>query len=88
MGTTKRVSQTILCAAHLSKTHNISEMDEQLATCPIPTVHKHPVDLQAELDHITSTDAERLLLRSCSTYCKYGQNAIRHQAASHMNRIA
>lgn len=88
MGTTKRVPQTILCTAHLSKTHNISEMDAQLATYPIPTAHKHPVDLQAELDHITSTDAEHLLLRSSSTYCKHGQNAVRHQAASHINRIA
>lgn len=50
---------------------------QQLATCPSPSLLKDRVDLQTEFDLITATEADRLLLRSRSTYYEHGDKAIR-----------
>ena len=92
--------QIISYSAHLNKSRkaklqefstNITKLDQQLATCPSPSLLKQRVDIQTEFDLITTSDAERLHLRSCSTYYGHGDKAsrllahqLRRQAASYI----
>lgn len=92
--------QIISYSAHLYKSRkvklqelsvSIANLDQQLATCPAPTLLKQRVDLQTEFDLVTTSDAERLLLRSRSSYYEHGDKAsrllahqLRRQAASRM----
>ncbi len=70
---------------------DISNLDQQLATHFTPSLLKQHVELQTDFDLITTTDAECLLLGSCSTYYEHGDKAsrllahqLRCQAASRM----
>ena len=90
--------QIISYSAHLNKilkakiralSIDINKLDEQLATCSSPNLLKRRVELQTEFDLITTADAERLLLRSHSSYYEHGDKAsrllahqLRRQAAS------
>ena len=90
--------QIISYSAHLNKilkakiralSIDINKLDEQLATCSSPNLLKRRVELQIEFDLITTADAERLLLRSHSSYYEHGDKAsrllahqLRRQAAS------
>uniref|UniRef100_A0A3Q3ENM7 Reverse transcriptase domain-containing protein n=1 Tax=Kryptolebias marmoratus TaxID=37003 RepID=A0A3Q3ENM7_KRYMA len=92
--------QIISFSAHLNKTRkakllelstNMSNLDQQIATSPSPSLLKRRVDLQTEIDLITTNEAERLLLRSRSTYYEHGDRAsrllahqLRRRTASHM----
>lgn len=92
--------QIISYSAHLNKSRkaklqelsiNITKLDQQLATCPSPSLLKQRIELQTEFDLITTNDAERLLLHSRATYYEHGDKAsrllahqLRRQAASRM----
>lgn len=67
----------------------IRDIDRQYNRNPSPELLKRRLDLQTEFDLITTTDAERLLLRSRSSYYEHGDKAsrllahqLRRQAAS------
>uniref|UniRef100_A0A8C5ELJ2 Endonuclease/exonuclease/phosphatase domain-containing protein n=1 Tax=Gouania willdenowi TaxID=441366 RepID=A0A8C5ELJ2_GOUWI len=58
-------------------TSNILNIDRQIALDPTPSLHKQRLESQTELDLITTSDAERLLLRSRSMYYEHGDKASR-----------
>lgn len=52
-------------------------IDRQNAANPSQSLAKQRHDLQMELDLLTTTDAEQLILRFRATYYKYGEKPTR-----------
>lgn len=93
-------AQMISFSANLKKSHQSKIQDfsnsmknvaQQMASSSSPNLQNRRVSLQSEFDLITTTDAERLLLRSRATYYEHGDKAgrllahqLRRQAASHI----
>lgn len=78
--------QIISYSAYSNKSHKaklqelttkILDTDQQNVINPTPSLLKLHLDLQAEFDLITTTDAECLLLHSCSNYYEYGDKSSR-----------
>ena len=78
--------QIISFSAHCNKTRKarlnellikIRDIDGQNAINPSQSLVKQRYDLQAELDLLTTSDAERLLVRSRATYYEHGDKPSR-----------
>lgn len=76
--------QIISYSAHIRKVRistsqkllsDLGSVDQQLAITPSDDLLKRCVTLQTELDLITTNEAERLLLHSCSRYYEHGDKS-------------
>lgn len=92
--------QIISYSAFLNKTRKskankllteITNIDQQYITKPSPILLKRRLELQTEFDLTVTSEAERLLLRSRSTYYEHGDkpsrlltHQLRRQAASRL----
>ena len=65
-------------------TDRISQIDNQIATGPSPDLIKERLLLQAEFDTVTSTDIEKMLLKSRHSYYEFGEKA--HRLLAHQLR--
>lgn len=67
-----------ICRAKLQElTFKNLDTDRLNSANPSPNLLKQWLDLQSEFDLIATTDAERLLLRSCANYYEYGNKLSR-----------
>lgn len=58
-------------------TDKISQIDDQIASCPSPDLLKERLLLQADFDTFTSLDTEKMLFKFRHSHYEFGQKALR-----------